>query len=293
MVVVGGIKPSGTSFQPWRSDGCDTDPQFSQGLGIFSFNSHTWTTNYDPAAGADPYYIHPSISKVIGGNRTGGATKRTPNSGFSSDALRMLMSSNQQTSNKSFTAAPTGPPNTTRKPRLSSGAIAGTAIGVAASAILVVGIVSYILYRRRFHHEERSSSASSASSTSRPTQPSIFHEVYAAPVGQELRSGRLENALARRYQSHEVSNTCAIYEMPTPWARHELPVPAGSQAAAKVPLPESVHPALVDEEKRKRTGIRQQTGTNIQPSDNLHLAAVDQAKPKVYGMRQRAEMAKE
>lgn len=251
MLVVGGIRPDEGDLQPDDVVGCDTNPRFSQGLGVFSLNSHDWTTNYDPAAGADPYQIHSTISKVIGGNAFGGATKSEPDTGFSSDSLRILMNSIQQPSNTSTTRQE--PADTDlRRPksslRISKGAIVGTAIGTTICAILVVGIVTYILYRRR-HLQHKVSSSTSDRSDPGPLQPLPVNEIHAAPVGHELRGGELEDNLARLYRTDEVSNTAEIHEMPA------LP----SSQTAKIPPPDTLHPALVmtNTEKDKRVGSRQ------------------------------------
>ncbi|KAL8883904.1 MAG: hypothetical protein Q9192_006972 [Flavoplaca navasiana] len=253
MLVVGGIKPDESTSQPEGAVGCDTNPKFSQGLGIFSLNSHDWTTNYDPAAGADPYQIHSTISKVIGGNASGGATKSEPDTGFSSDALRILMSSIQQPSNTSTTNTTRQEPADTdlRRPksslRMSKGTIAGTALGTATGAILVVGIVTYILHRRR-HLQHKVPSSTSDRSDPGPLQPLPVNEIHAAPVGQELRGGELEDNLARLYRTHEIPNTAEIHEMPA----------LSHAQTAKVLPPDTLHTALVDDKYRKGQTSRQQ-----------------------------------
>ncbi|KAL8770047.1 MAG: hypothetical protein Q9209_004085 [Squamulea sp. 1 TL-2023] len=251
MLVVGGNRPEGENIQPNDLQGCDTNPKFNQGLGIFSLNSHNWTTSYDPGAGARPYQIHPSISKVIGGNQTGGATKRTPNSGFSSDALRDLMSPIQQDSN-----TPTTNPEPPKAPQvhqpsapLNKGAIAGTAVGVTISALVIVGIVLYLLRRRRRSQRQGFNGSTLAERSSlRPSQSSSVNEMIGPPVGHELVSGTAEESLARMYQSHEVSDTAEIHEMPTFFASHEMSASPGRQVP-KVPSKDTLHPTLVNEKK--------------------------------------------
>ncbi|KAL8849616.1 MAG: hypothetical protein Q9221_005383 [Calogaya cf. arnoldii] len=258
MLVVGGTKPDGQNYQPDGVLGCDTDAKFSQGLGIFSLNNHTWTTDYDPGPGADHYQIHPSISKVIGGNATGGATKRTPDAGFSSVDLRKLMSSNQPSPDAPMTniTAPNIEPSAPQKPKsslpLSKGVIAGIVVGATIIAF-IIAIVFYLIHRRRHSHQKESTPTDR--SISRPSHPVVFNEVFAAPAGQELRGGTLEDSLAKMYRSHEVPNTTEIHEMPTLSTSHELPaLPRGQ--AAKIPLPKTLHPAFTDEKKRKGRGAR-------------------------------------
>ncbi|KAL9628740.1 MAG: hypothetical protein Q9204_005696 [Flavoplaca sp. TL-2023a] len=252
MLVVGGSKPQDTSFQPLGLAGCDVESKFSQGLGIFSLNTHTWTTDYDPGPGADPYQIHASISKVIGGDATGRATKRTPDAGFSSNNFRSLMESaqpklNVPTTNTTKPQAP-GLQKPDSSVLLSKGEIAGIAVGVATSAILFAGTVSYILYRRRLQHKGPSSAASAGSSIPRPLQPVLYHEIYAAPAGQELHGGELEDNLARLYRTHEIANTAEVHEMPA----------LSHAQAAKITPPDKLHSALVDDKYRKRQTSRQQ-----------------------------------
>ncbi len=259
MLVVGGCLPTGPNGRPGGVEGCDTGPKFSQGLGIFSLNSHTWTTDYDPGAGANHYQVHASISKVIGGTETGGATKRAPNVGFSSDDLRKLMSSNQPNSNASVTNTTVSePPNAQQKPKssrpLSKGAIAGTVVGVTISA-LILGIILYLICHHRQSHRKESSTIDR--SILRPWQPVLFNEIDAAPAGHELRSGTLEDNRAKMWQRQEVSDAAEIYEMPTRSRSHELPALPGSQTATPDPL----HSALADGKKGPGQKTSQQRRT--------------------------------
>ncbi|KAL8938256.1 MAG: hypothetical protein Q9216_003996 [Gyalolechia sp. 2 TL-2023] len=140
MVVVGGHKPSRNALNyHYDISTCDGNPNFSQGLGIFSLNDHDWRTDYDPAIGSTPYMIHSSISKIIGGNATGGATKREPVQGFSSDELRKLLHVDKLASNTSTNSSstPTNPtagletvPDSQSPSILGTGAIAGIAVGI-------------------------------------------------------------------------------------------------------------------------------------------------------------------
>ncbi|KAL8668825.1 MAG: hypothetical protein Q9168_006560 [Polycauliona sp. 1 TL-2023] len=252
MLVVGGTKPDGNDFQPEGLVGCDTDPKFSQGLGIFSLNNHSWTTSYDPGsgAGADPYEIHSSISKVIGGNATGGASKRTLDTGFSSDPLRNLMSPPTNETAPEPSSTPRNP-----EPSLGKGAIAGTAVGGTISALLIITIIWYLVYRGR--RIRRKDTTPTDGARPRPLQPLPLAEIYAGPVGQELRGGTVEHSLARMFRSHEAPNTLGIHEMPASCASHELSALPTSQAP-KVPPPETLHPALLDQ--KRRNAMEQSSG---------------------------------
>ncbi|KAL8679382.1 MAG: hypothetical protein Q9224_007040 [Gallowayella concinna] len=255
MLVVGGTKPYGTSFQPQGLVGCDSDPKFNQGLGMFSLNSHTWTTSYDPVVGAAPYRVHESISRVIGGDATGGATKQQPDVGFSSDALRNLMRPRKGTPTNITVSGPSNTPRQSSPSSLSKAAIAGTAVGVTVGAIGIAVISWYLFHRRsRFHQI----SASKDFVISRPLRPSVANEVYAAPAGQELRSGKMEESLAKMYQSHEVPASPQIYEMPTSSRSYKKPEIPGHQAANIIQL-DTLHLAFSKEKKQKERRTQKQT----------------------------------
>lgn len=74
MLVVSDIRGQGEIMVPFSAAGCDRTKMFTQGLGIFSLNNHTWSLDYDPSEGSAAYEVHPSISDVIGGDQVGGAT---------------------------------------------------------------------------------------------------------------------------------------------------------------------------------------------------------------------------
>lgn len=153
------------------------------------------------------------------------------------------------------------PPSAPQKPKsslpLSKGAIAGTVVGVTISA-LIIAIVLYLIHHHRRSH--RKESTPTDRSISRPLQPVLLNEIYAGPAGHELRSGTFEDNLAKMYQGHEAPNTAEIHEMPIPSMSHELPALQGSQAA-KIPPPDTLHPALVDGNRGDGRGIRHQTRT--------------------------------
>ncbi|KAI4167047.1 MAG: hypothetical protein LQ343_007512 [Gyalolechia ehrenbergii] len=230
-VVVGGVTPTDISL-PLGITGCDSNPKFNQGLGIFSLNNHTWSTDYNPFIGSAPYWIHPSISKVIGGNATGGATKWRPDNNFSSDGLRNLLHVQNSEANTSAinASAPTDPP-TDSKPTpgskssrsLSIGATAGMIVGIACFLIFSFGLFMFLRSRRRYRQQSSTSPTSESHLTPAISRPINHTEVYAGPGVPEVRSGNLEDSLARMYRSHEMSNSPERYGMPTFSERHMLP----------------------------------------------------------------------
>ena len=199
MLVVGGIQPNGEDSQPPDSTGCDTTAMFSQGLGMFSLNNHTWVTNYDPSQGAAAYQVHPSITNVIGGNENGTAKVQSPAGGFSQQELRVLLKAHPEP-NTTCTAASeascTAAAATTHanyspnypygnKDGLSTGTIAGIVLAVVAIA-LVLSLVLFLLRRRyRRLHNLRPT-------ISKPVmQDRRSSEVHAVIVLQELSDGQI------------------------------------------------------------------------------------------------------
>ena len=161
MLVVGGITPSYNNPRPYDPSGCDTTSMFAQGLGMFSLNSHSWSTKYDPVAGAAPYQIHPNISAVIGGKTSGGASVMAPAGGFSEKALGVLLTGNQNVetmkngtgSAPNITTTPVAPTN--NKKVLSGGSIAGIIGSCVFGLLLGLTLCLVFLVRRRHNSEHR------------------------------------------------------------------------------------------------------------------------------------------
>lgn len=159
MLVVGGIQPVSDVMQPGDISGCESSSKFSQGLGIFSLNDHLWKTNYDPTDGVAAYQVHPSISKVIGGDQNGAATLTTPDGGFSDQALGSLLdvsgksnATSTPTSNNAPSASASG--TSTAGKRLGGGAIAGIVIGAVVLMVVIVGVLVFVMFRRRHRQQD-------------------------------------------------------------------------------------------------------------------------------------------
>ena len=188
MLVVGGIQPNGEDLQPPDATGCDNLAMFTQGLGMFSLNNHTWNTTYDPSEGSAAYKVHPSITNVIGGNENGSATLQTPAGGFSQQALGTLLRAYQGSSNASSPSAST--PHNDSSPKsgqagLSDGTIAGIILAVISLAS-VLALVLFLLrrcYRRR--HRERPKISKPIMLDRRSS------ELHATIVLQELSDGKV------------------------------------------------------------------------------------------------------
>ena len=188
MMVVGGIQPNAEGPQPADATGCDTSAMFTQGLGMFSLNNHTWYTTYDPSAGSAVYVVHPSITDVIGGNENGSATLQTPVGGFSQQALGTLLRADQDSSNAS--PPPASTPHNDSSPksgqaRISNGTIAGIVLAISSLASVFVLVLLLLRRRHRRRHRERPSIS----------KPIILDrkssELPAAIVLQELSDGKV------------------------------------------------------------------------------------------------------
>ena len=155
MMAVGGITPLFDFPLPiWTPQGCDNTSTFAQGLGMFSLNDHSWSTGWDPEAGAAPYRIHPSISTVIGGTSSGGATLKSPSGGFSDKALGQILEASPAVSNQSSNS--TDPPNPVGmtaagsvKRRLGPAAIAGIVIAAVVVLAMLSALAIFILRRHK------------------------------------------------------------------------------------------------------------------------------------------------
>ena len=201
MLVVGGIAPLNNYSLPiWTTQVCDNNTMFSQGLAMFSLNDHSWSSNYDPAASAKPYGIHASISKVIGGNATGGSTIRAPISGFNQQALGALLVPNK-TKNTSTNQDKKSAKHNPFGMRISVGAAAG--IIAAGGTFVILGIAGalYIYTKRR-----RSRTEEAAELSAQRAQAEFSHKKLAEmgadlpPVelaGEKHRSGERKGFMGR------------------------------------------------------------------------------------------------
>ncbi len=131
---------------------------------MFSLNNHSWSTGYDPVAGAAAYQIHPNISAVIGGNATGGAKLVAPKSSFSQKVLGVLLTGNQNVETTKTNANP--PPDNTTNPvtaathkkALNSGSIAAI-IGSCVFGLLLCLALSLVFCIRRRQNSEHDEAA--------------------------------------------------------------------------------------------------------------------------------------
>lgn len=188
MLVVGGIQPGKDNMQPEDVSGCDSSSKFSQGLGIFSLNDHLWKSDYDPTDGVAAYRMHPSISKVIGGDENGAATLTTPDGGFSEQALGSLVGARERSNttpnvNSSSTPSPSPSGTPSARKKLSGGAIAGIVIGAIVLVVLAAGVLVFVMLQRRRQRQTSNTVSSNAQPMKR------FGELDGTPPPLEI-SGR-------------------------------------------------------------------------------------------------------
>ena len=206
MLVVGGIKPGFDDLQPLDASGCDTSAKFRQGLGLFSLNNHTWTTAYDPMMGAVPYLMHPSISKVIGGTASGGATLQTPIAGFTQNSLGTLLGARPKPNNSTLPlVAPASSSAAPKHQSLATDAKVGIAIGVLAGVGMILGALIFLYpTRRRRQRRPWPPAVSTPVLTGPPPQMRNYTELNAIHQPVELRGSHHDDMYANRFVVHEL-----------------------------------------------------------------------------------------
>ena len=231
MLVVGGIKHGFDSRQRLDASGCDTSAEFRQGLGLFSLNSHTWTTRYDPTIGTASYSINPSISKVIGGNASGGATLQTPAAGFSQKSLGTLLGARPEPNSSALSAstalpvstilpsstavrnisalpsaAPVSPSAVPKSHPLTTGAMVGIAIGALAGVGMILSALVFLcITRRRKQHKAWPPSISLPIVTEMPPQLKYYAQLDDICLPIEPRSRLHDDPYAKKVAAHELT----------------------------------------------------------------------------------------
>jgi hypothetical protein len=108
------------------------------------------------------YVVPIDIRTAVGGSPTGGATKTTPVSGFDAPDLAVQMERTAATGTRTATretetsAKKTAPPSHTNNPSsgLSTGAIAGIAVGCSVAFILALSGCIVLIYKRRKYYSQ-------------------------------------------------------------------------------------------------------------------------------------------
>ncbi|KAI2625785.1 hypothetical protein GGR54DRAFT_514111 [Hypoxylon sp. NC1633] len=123
---------------------------------VLDTSTYTWRTQFDPSL---EYTVPGAVTAIIGGNSSGGATLKSPSSGWASDDLDGIFKqtvprnlyvygSNSNTSSPS-SPTPTGTSQNDDQAtnKLSGGAIAGIVVGCVAGVAILAGALLW--YRRR------------------------------------------------------------------------------------------------------------------------------------------------
>lgn len=102
--------------------------------------------------GAEPYLVHPSISKIIGGGPSDGATLQGPEDGFSQQALHQLFYPTQPGKGNNATTQGNATKPTDEKVdqrRLSADVVTGIAVGSVVALGLFLALALFVVLRRR------------------------------------------------------------------------------------------------------------------------------------------------
>ncbi|KAH7629335.1 hypothetical protein B0T09DRAFT_154672 [Sordaria sp. MPI-SDFR-AT-0083] len=153
MLVIGGRALNDTSS-------CDADSvigQHNMVLGKDNPEKAIWA-RFQP--NLTSYTLPPDIVTVVGGNPTGGATVTAPKTGFDAPDMSTLMTRKPRLAERtptrnvtSPTASATTDPNPNQpKKGLSTGAIAGIAVGAAVVGIAVLAGLCFFCIRRKQKH---------------------------------------------------------------------------------------------------------------------------------------------
>lgn len=149
MLVIGGTFP--------LSDDCDAAPQWGAHnlvLGQQSDPDANHWQLYSP--NLTTYAVPDEIISVVGGQATGGATRKAPAGGFDNSDLDVLMTKKASVAARTPTRpipGATGSASSSGGTHLSTGAIVGIAVGGGVALIaLIVGLCVFIRRHRRFRY---------------------------------------------------------------------------------------------------------------------------------------------
>ena len=155
MMVLGGLLRSGNTVL--NSNACDRKYPAIRALDLSTFEFlETWKGS------PEPYYVPDVVTRVIGGDGKGGAKMTQPEGGFNDSALTDVFSKvvpryalpitkTSSVSSGSGTTNPSAPNEETKK--LSSGAVAGIALGALAGVGALAALA--LLYLRRVKQKRK------------------------------------------------------------------------------------------------------------------------------------------
>lgn len=168
MLIIGGTFP--------LTQDCDASPQFG---------THNLVLGQQSDPGANPwelfspnlttYAVPDIVLSIVGGQATGGATNRSPPGGFDNPDLDVLMTKKASVPTRTPTRAVPGATGSSHSSgsQLSTGAIAGVAVGGAVVLISLLGGLCFFIRQRRRNltPPERSSKSSAGGSSAFPYGP--------------------------------------------------------------------------------------------------------------------------
>lgn len=190
MLVIGGTYSNDTTFM------CDAESvwgQHNMALSEENPDNNIWA-EYIPSV--TTYTVPTFIRTVVGGEETGGATVTAPADGFAAPELAVLMTRKADITPRSPTrdiptptaSSPGNGTDTSSPLQLSTGAIAGIAVGgFVALVVVLAGSCCYIRHRQKSYQQPRISGQSQPSTawgSAIPSvvSPAVTHASYVQPI---------------------------------------------------------------------------------------------------------------
>ncbi|KAI1490646.1 hypothetical protein F5X96DRAFT_678949 [Biscogniauxia mediterranea] len=221
MIIIGGTFPLDDTTcdnpEQWGSHNLDLGKQNPQGAQWYLYQANVTS-----------YVVPQEIIDAIGGGPQGGATKRAPDGGFDQPDLSVYLRRTFTAATRTPTRSIPGETGTPSGPALSSGAIAGIAVGSAAALMMVlVGCCWFIRRHRRRYYQKQ------------PGTPGSMPHTYTSDMGGDWTP----------YSSPSHRTPVSPYE-PSSFPRHPdniPPIPAqpveldGVPREAPVEVPGSPH----------------------------------------------------
>ncbi|KAK3400812.1 hypothetical protein B0T20DRAFT_494902 [Sordaria brevicollis] len=214
MLVIGGRAMNDTSS-------CDADVvmgQHNMVLGKDNPESAIWA-RFQPDL--TTYTLPTDIVTVVGGAATGGATFKAPKTGFDAPDMSALMTRKPRlaertpTRNVTFpTATTTTAPSRDPKSGLSTGAIAGIAVGASIAGIgLLAGLCLFCIRRRQKHYKQPRVAAVTGSNPASPMTQHQHPGIGTAP-GSSWDGPGGATISSPTFSSAPTYNTAAASELP-------------------------------------------------------------------------------
>ncbi|KAI1389346.1 uncharacterized protein F4822DRAFT_398018 [Hypoxylon trugodes] len=148
LIVSGGMISLGTGGIVNLNEECNkTYPPFK----VLDTSTYTWRTNFDPSR---QYSVPDTVTAIIGGKSSGGATLKAPSTGWDSQDLETIFSQTMPRDTSSSDPKLSNTPDSTTTPVLSNevggltqGGIAG--IAIAAAVVVIAAIVGMLVWFKR------------------------------------------------------------------------------------------------------------------------------------------------